>query len=107
MLFLRGESERLINAELSQWLVILVLLGLLKEKGASFLIELRDSFWGQVNALSFEERTKERIDQVLVRFTKKLVHNLGKASGGICDLLHHGDNLTDNDSAIQLVVHAS
>lgn len=73
----------------------------------SFLVEAGYGLRRQVRILGHGEGTKERVDQVLVRLVKELVHDERHAGGWVLDLAHHGNKLADNYGAINLALHVA
>jgi len=107
MLFSRSEGQGLVNAELNQSVVLLILLGFLKEELSGLLVETRHSLRRKISVLSHGESTKESVDQILVLLVKELVHDEGHAGGRVLDLTHHGDDLADHNGAVNLALHLS
>ena len=107
MLLTSRELEGLFNTEAGKFHSFLVFLGLLEEELGSFLVETGYSLRRQVRILGHSEGTKERVDQVLVRFIEELVHDEWHAGGWVLDLAHHGNKLADNYGAINLALHVA
>ena len=107
MLLTSRELEGLFDTEACKFHSFLVFLGLLEEELGSFLVETGYGLRRQVRILGHSEGTKERVDQVLVRFIEELIHDEWHAGGWVLDLAHHGNKLADNHGAIYLALQVA